>query len=79
MEGKVIVSPAPRAHSARVVARRRKPALARGARVAGVDHAASKIPGDGESDSNSGDVDLPMRQAKKAIDAVAAHFGRLER
>jgi 3-oxoacyl-[acyl-carrier protein] reductase len=53
-------------------------ALARGARVAGVDHAPSEIPAT-ESRIELGGVDLSdAAQAKKAIDAVAAHFGRLD-
>ena len=53
-------------------------ALARGARVAGVDYAASQGPATGNR-IEIGGVDLTdAAQAKKAIDAVAAHFGRLD-
>jgi NAD(P)-dependent dehydrogenase (short-subunit alcohol dehydrogenase family) len=53
-------------------------ALARGARVAGIDHAASQIPSTAER-IELGGVDLTdAAQAKKAIDAAAAHFGRLD-
>jgi 3-oxoacyl-[acyl-carrier protein] reductase len=53
-------------------------ALARGARVAGVDHAASQIPATANR-IELGGVDLTdAAQAKKAIDAVVAHFGRLD-
>src|ERR1700676_4797212 len=53
-------------------------ALARGARVAGVDHAASQMPAM-ETKIELGGVDLSdAAQAKKAIDAAAAHFGRLD-
>jgi 3-oxoacyl-[acyl-carrier protein] reductase len=53
-------------------------ALARGARVAGVDHAASQIPRT-ENRIELGGVDLSdAAEAKKAIDAAAAHFGRLD-
>jgi 3-oxoacyl-[acyl-carrier protein] reductase len=53
-------------------------ALARGARVAGVDHAASQMPAT-ESKIELGGVDLSdAAQAKKAIDAIVSHFGRLD-
>ena len=53
-------------------------ALARGARVAGVDHAVSQMPAM-ETRIELGGVDLSdAAQAKKAIDAAAAHFGRLD-
>ncbi|HYI30570.1 MAG TPA: 3-oxoacyl-ACP reductase FabG [Bradyrhizobium sp.] len=53
-------------------------ALARGARVAGLDHAPSQIPATA-SRIDLGGVDLSnATQASKAIDAVAAHFGRLD-
>src|SRR6202165_314934 len=56
----------------------REAALARGARVAGVDHAASQMPAM-QTRIELGGVDLSdAAQAKKAIDAVAAHFGRLD-
>jgi NAD(P)-dependent dehydrogenase (short-subunit alcohol dehydrogenase family) len=53
-------------------------AIARGARVAGVDHAASQVAATAER-IELGGVDLSdSGQAKKAIDAAAAHFGRLD-
>jgi NAD(P)-dependent dehydrogenase (short-subunit alcohol dehydrogenase family) len=53
-------------------------ALARGARVAGIDHAQAQIPA-AEDRIELGGVDLSdAAQAKTAIDAVAAHFGRLD-
>ena len=53
-------------------------ALARGARVAGLDYAASQIPATANRIA-LGDVDLSdAAEATKAIDAVAAHFGRLD-
>jgi NAD(P)-dependent dehydrogenase (short-subunit alcohol dehydrogenase family) len=53
-------------------------ALARGAKVAGIDHAPSQTPATAER-LELGGVDLsdPL-QAKKAVDAVALHFGRLD-
>ena len=75
MDGKVIVVTGASGALGRVVA---ETALARGARVAGVDHAASQIP----ATSNRielGGVDLSdAAAAKNAIDAVAAHFGRCD-
>jgi 3-oxoacyl-[acyl-carrier protein] reductase len=53
-------------------------ALARGARVAGVDYGASQIAPTPDR-IEFGGVDLSdAAQAKKAIDAVASHFGRLD-
>ena len=53
-------------------------ALARGARVAGVDHAPTQVPAT-PNRIELGGVDLTdAAQAKKAIDAAAAHFGRLD-
>ena len=53
-------------------------ALARGARVAGVDHAATTVAATANR-IELGGVDLSdAAQAKKAIDAAAAHFGRLD-
>ena len=75
MDGKVIVVTGAFGALGQVVA---ETALARGARVAGVDHAASQIP----ATSNRielGGVDLSdAAQAKKVVDAIAAHFGRLD-
>jgi NAD(P)-dependent dehydrogenase (short-subunit alcohol dehydrogenase family) len=53
-------------------------ALARGARVAAVDHAATKVPATAKR-LELGGVDLTdAAQAKKAVDAAASHFGRLD-
>jgi NAD(P)-dependent dehydrogenase (short-subunit alcohol dehydrogenase family) len=53
-------------------------ALARGARVAGIDHAASQIPATPDR-IEFGGVDLSdPAGAKKAIDAAATHFGKLD-
>jgi 3-oxoacyl-[acyl-carrier protein] reductase len=75
MDGKVVVVTGASGALGKVVA---EEALARGARVAGVDHATSQIPAT-ESRIELGGVDLSdAAQAKKAIDAVASHFGRLD-
>jgi NAD(P)-dependent dehydrogenase (short-subunit alcohol dehydrogenase family) len=75
MDGKVVVVTGALGALGKVVA---EAALARGARVAGVDHAASQIPTT-ENRVELGGVDLSdAAQAKKAIDTVAAHFGRLD-
>ena len=72
MNGKVIVVTGASGALGKVVA---ETALARGARVAGVDHAASQIPATA-SRIELGGVDLSdAAAATKAIDAVAAHFG----
>ena len=75
MNGKVIVVTGALGALGRVVA---ETALARGARVAGIDYAASHAPATPERIALGG-VDLSdSAQAKKAIDAAAAHFGRLD-
>ena len=75
MNGKVIVVTGASGALGKVVA---EAALARGARVAGVDHAASHIPATAER-IEFGGIDLTdAAEAKKTIDAVAAHFGRLD-
>ena len=75
MDGKVVVVTGASGALGRVVA---EAALARGARVAGVDHAASRIPPTGHR-IELGGVDLSdAAQAKTTIDAVAAHFGRVD-
>jgi 3-oxoacyl-[acyl-carrier protein] reductase len=75
MNGKVIVVTGASGALGKVVA---EAALARGAKVAAVDHAPSQLP----ATSNRielGGVDLTdAAQAKKAIDAAVAHFGRLD-
>ena len=53
-------------------------AMARGARVAALDHAATKVPATATR-LELGGVDLTdPAQAKKAIDTAASHFGRLD-
>jgi NAD(P)-dependent dehydrogenase (short-subunit alcohol dehydrogenase family) len=75
MHGKVVVITGASGALGKVVA---ETALARGARVAGVDHAKSQV-ADTPERMELGGVDLSdAAQAKQAIDAVAARFGRLE-
>ena len=75
MNGKVVVVTGASGALGKVVA---EMALARGARVAGIDHAPSRI-SDTAQRIELGGVDLTdPAQAKKAIDAVVAHFGRLD-
>ena len=75
MNGKVVVVTGASGALGKVVA---EVALARGARVAGVDHAPAQIPATAER-IELGGVDLSDAvQAKRAIDAAAAHFGRLD-
>ena len=75
MDGKVIVVTGASGALGKVVA---TVALARGARVAGVDHAASQVAAT-PNRIELGGVDLTdAAQAKTAIDAAAAHFGKLD-
>ena len=75
MDGRVVIVTGASGALGSVVA---EAALARGARVAGLDHAPSQIPATA-SRIELGGVDLSnATQASKAIDAVAAHFGRLD-
>ncbi|MEA2898316.1 MAG: hypothetical protein QOJ84_3931 [Bradyrhizobium sp.] len=75
MHGKVILVTGASGALGKVVA---EAALARGARVAGVDHAKSQI-ADTPDRMELGGVDLSdAAQAGKAVDAVVAHFGRLD-
>jgi 3-oxoacyl-[acyl-carrier protein] reductase len=75
MQGKVIVITGASGALGKVVA---ETASARGARVAGVDHAKSQF-ADTPDRMELGGVDLSEAvQAKQAIDAVIAHFGRLD-
>src|SRR6202795_669292 len=75
MDGKVIVVTGASGALGKVVA---EAALARGARVAGVDHAASQIPAT-PNRIELGGVDLTdAAQASKAIDAAASHFGECD-
>ena len=71
MDGKVVVVTGASGALGKVVA---EAALARGARVAGVDHAATQVAAT-ENRIELGGVDLSdPEQAKNAIDAVAALF-----
>jgi NAD(P)-dependent dehydrogenase (short-subunit alcohol dehydrogenase family) len=75
MQGKVVVVTGASGALGKVVA---ETALARGAKVAGIDHAISQIP-PAAGRIEYGGVDLSdVAQAKPVIDAVAAHFGRLD-
>lgn len=75
MDGKVIVVTGASGALGKVVA---EAALARGARVAGLDHAPSQLAATANR-IELGGVDLSdAAEAKKAIDAVASHFGRLD-
>ena len=75
MDGKVVVVTGASGALGKVVA---ETALARGAKVAGVDYAPSQAPATGNR-IELGGVDLSdTAAAKKAIDAVASHFGRLD-
>ena len=75
MDGKVVVVTGASGALGRVVA---EAALARGARVAGVDHAPSQVPASANR-IELGGVDLSdAAEAKKAVDAVVAHFGKLD-
>src|SRR3982074_3523985 len=75
MNGKVVVVTGASGALGRVVA---EAALARGARVAGVDHAPSQIEASPDR-IEIGSVDLSdAAQAKTAIDAVASHFGKVD-
>jgi 3-oxoacyl-[acyl-carrier protein] reductase len=75
MDGKVIVVTGALGALGKVVA---ASALARGARVAGVDHAASQVAA-APNRIELGGVDLTdATQARTAIDAAASHFGKLD-
>jgi NAD(P)-dependent dehydrogenase (short-subunit alcohol dehydrogenase family) len=75
MNGKAIVITGALGALGKVVAAE---ALARGAKVAGIDHAASQLAVTPER-IELGGVDLTdAAQAKQAIDKAAAHFGRLD-
>ena len=75
MDGKVIVVTGASGALGKVVA---ETALARGARVAGVDHAPSQIEASPDR-IEIGSVDLSdAAQARTAIDAVASHFGKVD-
>ena len=75
MNGKVVVITGALGALGKVVA---DTAAQRGARVAGIDHAPSKMAASAER-IELGGVDLSdAAQAKKAIDAAAAHFGNVD-
>src|ERR1700684_3967815 len=75
MEGKIIVVTGASGALGKVVA---ATALAKGARVAAIDHAASTMKATPDR-IELGGVDLTdATEAKKAIDAAASHFGRLD-
>jgi NAD(P)-dependent dehydrogenase (short-subunit alcohol dehydrogenase family) len=75
MDGKVVIVTGALGALGKVVV---EAALARGAKVAGVDHEASQMPAT-ENRIELGGVDLSdAAQAKKAIDAVASHFGEID-
>src|SRR6202789_4223287 len=75
MNGKVVVVTGASGALGKVVA---EIALAKGARVAGIDHATSQSATTADR-IELGGVDLTDgMQAKKAVEAVAAHFGRLD-
>jgi NAD(P)-dependent dehydrogenase (short-subunit alcohol dehydrogenase family) len=75
MNGKVIVVTGASGALGKVVA---EVALAQGAKVDSVDHAPSQLPATSDR-IELGGVDLTdAAQAKKAIDAAAEHFGRLD-
>lgn len=75
MQQKVIVVTGALGALGRVVA---ETALARGARIAGIDHAPASIPATADR-IEIGGVDLSdAAQAKTAIDTAAGHFGRLD-
>jgi 3-oxoacyl-[acyl-carrier protein] reductase len=75
MDGKVIIVTGASGALGKVVA---EAALARGARIAGVDHAPPQVAATPHR-IEFGGVDLTdAAQAKKAIDDAVAHFGRLD-
>ena len=75
MQGKIVVVTGASGALGRVVA---ASALAKGAKVAVIDHAASAIKATAER-IELGGIDLTdAAEAKKAIDAAATHFGKLD-
>lgn len=75
MQGKVLIVTGALGALGKVVA---DIALSRGARVAGIDHASSRLPATTER-IEIGGVDLSdTTQAKAAIEAAAQHFGGLD-
>ena len=75
MEGKIVVVTGASGALGKVVV---ASALARGARIAAIDHAASAMKATPER-IELGGVDLTdATEAKRAIDAAASHFGKLD-
>ena len=75
MNGKIVVVTGASGALGKVVV---EVALARGGRVAGIDHAPSRIP-PASNRIEFGGVDLSdPAQAKNAIDGAASHFGKLD-
>jgi NAD(P)-dependent dehydrogenase (short-subunit alcohol dehydrogenase family) len=75
MKGKAVVVTGALGALGKVVAEQ---ALSRGARVAGIDHAASQLAA-AENRIELGGVDLSeAAQAKAAVDAAAGHLGKLD-
>jgi NAD(P)-dependent dehydrogenase (short-subunit alcohol dehydrogenase family) len=75
MEGKIIAVTGASGALGKIVA---ATALAKGARVAAIDHAASTVKATSER-IELGGVDLTdAAEARKAIDAAASHFGKLD-
>lgn len=75
MQGKIVVVTGASGALGRVVA---ASALAKGAKVAGIDHAASAIKTTADR-IEFGGIDLTDAiEARKAIDAAASHFGKLD-
>jgi len=75
MQGKVIIVTGASGALGKVVA---EAALSRGARVAGIDHEPAEA-GPDERRLELGGVDLTdTAQAKRAIDQIVSHFGRLD-
>jgi NAD(P)-dependent dehydrogenase (short-subunit alcohol dehydrogenase family) len=75
MKGKVVVITGALGALGKVVA---EEAFSRGAAVAGIDHAASQMPATPQRIEIGGADLTDAAQAKKAIDAAAAHFGKLD-
>jgi 3-oxoacyl-[acyl-carrier protein] reductase len=75
MKGKVVVITGALGALGMVVA---EEAFSRGAAVAGIDHAASQMPATSQRIEIGGADLTDAAQAKKAIDAAAAHFGKLD-
>ena len=75
MDGKIIVVTGALGALGRGVV---EEALARGAKIASVDHAPTQVPATADL-FELGGVDLTdAAQAKKAVDAAASHFGKLD-